>query len=176
MVEPKAAESKGKVYLVHFRQHWKHLDFARQELESLAELHGICKEDLFVNDPNALDMKVNPTVYVNLPSDEVCRLIMARSVLIKEFIDVFAQVQISRKSRERSRERETIDKAEGEEEVKEEEVKEKSGAIDKDDTMPFNYDLLVAKTDVARLQPIISQGKKLKFSLEGIGRKISMRE
>ena len=78
--------------MVHFRQHWKHLDFARQELESLADLHGVTKEQLFVNDPDALDMKVNPTVYVRLPTDEICRSIMARSVLIKEFIDVFSEV------------------------------------------------------------------------------------
>ncbi len=38
------------------------------------------------------------------------------------------------------------------EEKKEEETKEKKvETIDKDDPMPFNYDLLVAKTDVSRL-------------------------
>lgn len=60
-------------------------------------------------------MKVNPTVYVNLPSDEICREIASRSVLIKEIIDVFSECQLSRKSRERSRER---DQAKTSEEVK----------------------------------------------------------
>ena len=58
-------------------------------------------------------MKVNPTVYVNLPSDEVCRQIVGRSILISAIIDVFAEAQLTRKSRERSRGR-----AEQEEEEK----------------------------------------------------------
>lgn len=34
----------------------------------------------------------------------------------------------------------------------------------------------MSNTDVARLTPYIVQGKKLKFSLEGIGRKIGIEE
>jgi len=98
---------------VHFRQHWKHLDFARQELEALADMHGISKEELFVSDPALIDMKVNPTVYVNLPSDEVCKAIVTRSILIKEIIDVFSECQLTRKSRERSRGRSAERQAEG---------------------------------------------------------------
>ena len=67
------------------------MDFARQELESLAELYGVAKETLFVRDAALLDMKVNPTVYVRLPNDDVCKKIVARSVLIKEIIDVFSE-------------------------------------------------------------------------------------
>lgn len=48
-------------------------------------------------------MKVNPTVYVRLPSDEVCKEILKRSILIKEIIDVYSECQLERKSRERSR-------------------------------------------------------------------------
>ena len=58
-----------------------------------------------MNDPDSFDCKVNPTVYVRLPSDEVCKAIVHRSVLIKEIIDVFSEEKLSRK-RERSRDRE----------------------------------------------------------------------
>ena len=78
-------------------------------------MHGVSKEQLFVNDPDSLDMKVNPTVYVNLPSDEICKQIVNRSILISEIIDVFAEAQLTRKSRERSRGRD--------QEVEEEEKK-----------------------------------------------------
>ena len=61
------------MYLVHFRKEWKWLDFACQELESLALMHGITKERLYVNDPAQIDIKNNSNVYVNLPGDEVCR-------------------------------------------------------------------------------------------------------
>jgi len=44
------------------------------------------------------------------------------------------------------------------------------------DPIQFNYDLLVSNTDVARLTPHLSQGKKLKFSIEGVGRKITTKE
>ena len=62
-----------KVYLVHFRQAWKYLDFARNELESLSSLFGVKTDELYVNDMSQFDMKVNPTCYVYLPNDEVCR-------------------------------------------------------------------------------------------------------
>ena len=161
MVEPTAPQSELKTYLVHFRQHWKLLDFCLQELESLADKNGVTKEQLYVNDPNSFDPKVNPTVYVRLPSDEVCKKIAARSVLIKEIIDVFSEEKLSRKSRERSWEREAAT-----EEAKTEEEKkiEKQNA----DPMVMNYELLVANTDAARLIPHLTQGKKPKFMLEGI--------
>lgn len=155
-----------KQYLVHFRQHWKYLDFARQELESLASMHGVSKDELFVRDPALLDMKVNPTVYINLPSDQVCKQILARSVLIKEIIDVFSEAQLTRRSRERSSE-----KVEGEAVAGGTEAQE--GAVN---PLQFNYELLVANVDQERLTPIISQSKKLKFDIEGVGRKINVKE
>ena len=172
MVETFPKEKAFKKYLVHFRQHWKHLDFARQELESLAEMHGITKELLFVSDPALLDMKVNPTVYVNLPGDQICREIVSRSILIKEIIEVFSECQLTRKSRERSRDREQSAPSDNEEEK----VKTQQTRVEEEDPIQFNYDLLVAKTDAERLTPHLLQGKKLKMSLEGIGRKIGMRE
>ena len=136
--------SGGHVYLVHFRQHWKHLDFARQELESLAEMFGVARDQLFVDDVATLDMKVNPTVYVRLPSDEVCRQILTRSILIKEIIDVFADVKLSRKSRERSRDRDPAAA------IDEEGARLRS---ESEESLVFNYELLVACTDLARLTP-----------------------
>ena len=44
------------------------------------------------------------------------------------------------------------------------------------DPVQFNYDLLVSNTDGDRLTPHLLTGKKLKMSIEGIGRKIGMRE
>ena len=71
-------------------------------------MHGIDKDQLYVNDPSTLDMKFNPTVYVRLPGDDICIQIVARSVLIKEIITVYSEAQLTRKSRERSREREGV--------------------------------------------------------------------
>lgn len=93
MVESLQSNSTSRKYLVHFRQHLKHLDFARQELEALAEMHGVRKEDLFVSATSS-DLKLNPTTYVRLPNDEVCRQILKRSILIKEIIDVFSECQL----------------------------------------------------------------------------------
>lgn len=54
-------------------------------------MHGVNKDQLYVNDPAMLDMKVNPTVYVRLPSDDICKKMVARSVLIKEIISVYSE-------------------------------------------------------------------------------------
>ena len=61
------------VYLVHFRKSWQYIDFCLQELEALANLHEVTAEKLYAQDKNSIDLKVNPTVYVNLPSADVCR-------------------------------------------------------------------------------------------------------
>jgi hypothetical protein len=47
---------------------------------NLDNLYSEPKKDLFVN----------PCIFVNLPSDDVCKQIMRRSILIKEIIDVFS--------------------------------------------------------------------------------------
>ena len=104
MVEASTNGLNMKKYLVHFRQHIKFFDFAKQELESLAGLYGVSKEQLYVNSDAIFDLKENPTIYVYLPGDETCHQIMSRSVLIKEIIDVFSEVQLERRTRrERSR-------------------------------------------------------------------------
>ena len=61
-------------------------------------------------------MKINPTVYVRLPGDEVCKQIVGRSILIKEIISVYSEAQLTRKNRVRSRDRDDN----GEEEEKKE--------------------------------------------------------
>ena len=89
MVE--STQQQLNVYLVHFRKHMQHIDFCLQELEALANLNGVTVDKLYAQDPSNIDVKVNPTVYVNLPSVEICKSIVSRSILIKEIIDVFAE-------------------------------------------------------------------------------------
>ena len=83
-------ESQYKVYLVNFRLHRQHLDFALQELESLAELNQVDLKQLYVHDPVAKNLEADPTVWVRLPGDEVCKEILKRAIMIKEIIDVFS--------------------------------------------------------------------------------------
>ena len=122
-------------------------------------------------------MKINPTVYVRLPSDEVCQQILKRSILIKEIIDVYSECQLERKSRERSRSPEQATAK------VEEEKKSNAGACDDefDENYPYSalthsYETLRERVDMERLTKNIFPGKKFRFSLEGIGRKISMKE
>ena len=139
MVEAIGGGPNLKRYLVHFRQHVKYFDFAWQEVESLASMHGVSREQLFVNDPALVNLKINPTVYVNLPSDEVCKQIVARSVLIKEIIDVFSEVQLTRLLRERSREEEEAAENQASEETKQAPKTQKP--------VQYNYESLVSNTD-----------------------------
>jgi tRNA (guanine10-N2)-methyltransferase len=44
-----------------------------------------------VNPKHSIDMKKNPCVYVNLPSDQVANQIQERSVLIKEVLNVLSE-------------------------------------------------------------------------------------
>ena len=104
--------SEPDVYLVHFRKHWQHLDFCLQEIESLADMHGIKREQLYASDPAEFNPKVNPTIYVRLPSQDVCKQIVARSILIKEIIDVFASTKLEAMPRRDRSDRDEEDKEE----------------------------------------------------------------
>lgn len=79
-------------------------------------------------------MKVNATVWVNLPSREIANKIMSRAIMIKEIIDVFSY----------------------------------SDKVD--------YDQLLKNTDEAKLVDIIKDRPTFKFSIEGVGRHINMKE
>ena len=76
-------ESK-KTFLVHFLKKWKYLDFCLGELEALAEMNGVKKEELYANniDTTKIDLKMAPYVYINLPSVDIAQKIQERSVLI----------------------------------------------------------------------------------------------
>lgn len=83
-------------YLVHFIKKYKYLDFCLNELESLADMHGIKRDKLFVQPKETLtNIYKNPLVYVNLPSEEVANKIVKRSILIKEIIDVSSFISIN---------------------------------------------------------------------------------
>ena len=87
-------QKSSKVYLVHFRKHYQHIDFCLQELEALANMHGVPADQLYAQDMTGVDLNVNPMVFVNLPSVDICRKIVSRSILIKEIIDVFAHTEL----------------------------------------------------------------------------------
>lgn len=76
-----------KRYIVHFRKHEKLMDFAVQELQSLASLFKVPVDSLFPQKPE--NLKQNPLVWVCLQSDQQCKQIMTRSIMIKDIIQVF---------------------------------------------------------------------------------------
>lgn len=51
-------------------------------------MYGVTKDKLYVEPRESLNPDKNPAVFVNLPSDEVADLIVKRSAVIKEIIDV----------------------------------------------------------------------------------------
>ena len=79
-----------KVYLVNFRLHRQHLDFALQELESLAEFYNVDLSQLYLHDVKDKNLEKDPTVWVRLPGDEICKSILKRAIMIKEILDVFS--------------------------------------------------------------------------------------
>ena len=82
-------ESIKKQFLVHFTKKFRYLDFCLNELEALADMNGVKREELFVQPKESLrNIFKSPTVYVRLPGDEVCKRIVSRSVLIKEIVEV----------------------------------------------------------------------------------------
>lgn len=83
---------KTQTYLVHFFKKWKYLDFCLPEFESLATMYGANLDTLYDkrNEKASIDVKVSPCIYVNLPNDKVAGQIQARSVMIKEIINVLS--------------------------------------------------------------------------------------
>lgn len=79
---------KSSKYLVHFLKKHQFLDFCLNELESLSEMYGVKRGELFCQPKETFNPKKNPTVYVNLPSEDVAKQIVSRSILIKEIFDV----------------------------------------------------------------------------------------
>lgn len=81
----------SKRFLVHFIKKFKYLDFCLAELESLSDMHGIKKDQLYVEPRDTLNVQKNPLVYVNMPNEEVAKKIVDRAILIKEVIDVISE-------------------------------------------------------------------------------------
>lgn len=55
-------------------------------------MHGVKRGELFCSPKENFNPKTNPTIYVNLPSEEVANRIVSRSILIKEILDVHIQI------------------------------------------------------------------------------------
>lgn len=145
-------ESQYKVYLVNFRLHRQHLDFALQELESLAELNQVDLKQLYLHDPAGKNLEADPTVWVRLPGDAVCKEILRRAIMIKEIIDVFSTYVQPSKS---------------------------NNAIESQtDAELWNvrWQGLIDNVESQKLLPLLDKGIKFKFIIDGVGRKISMAE
>lgn len=135
-------------YLVHFRKNLNFIDFCLQELEALADMHGITKEKLYAEDPTSKDIVKSPFIFVYLPSVEVCTKIVNRSIMIREIIDVFSSFKI-----------ENFDQPNNE-----------------PGQPKYDYQKLVDYTDTSKLLPILEKRQKFKFNIEGVGRHIHLSE
>jgi hypothetical protein len=139
-----------KLYLVNFRLHLQHLDFALQELESLAELSKVDKQLLYAEDVSKKNLQKNPTVWVRLPNDTVCKEILKRAIMIKEIIDVFSTfVQPADLPKE-----------------------PKSDA----ELWNLRWQGLIDNVQEEKLLPLLDKGIRFKFIIDGVGRKVSMAE
>ena len=74
-------------YLAYFMH--RHLDFRRQELQALADLHG-CGDTVKWRKPFG-DIEHSPLWYVWLPSDELASKIAERSILTKALIELWGE-------------------------------------------------------------------------------------
>ena len=98
----------------------------------------------------------------------MCHRILQRSILIKEIIDVFAEATLP--AHNQSQNEEQI----GKKRLHSEQQKESSPSAST--AMVFDYQPLIDSVNESKLQGMLSPSKKFKFSIEGIGRKISMKE
>ena len=116
-------------------------------------MHGVNVTELYAEPKKDLD--VNPFVYVMLPSDDVCAQIMKRAILIKEIIDVFSVYKQPAPAFFTQNGKETP-----------------NTSVSFED----RWQGLIDGVKSEKLLPILSLRKKFKFSLEGVGRHISMDE
>ena len=141
-----------KVYLVNFRLHRQHLDFALQELESLAEFFKVDLNLLYLHDIKGKNLETDPTVWVRLPNDEVCKSILKRAIMIKEILDVFSTyVQPSSK------------------------IPEETKSSDAE-LWNYRWKGLIDSVEEHKLLPLLDKGLRFKFIIDGVGRKVSMAE
>jgi hypothetical protein len=93
-------EAANAVYLVHFRRHIPMIDFCLPELEALVSIFGlkVDRTELYVESWETLknrNLVEDPTVYIRLPAagaEKLCKELLSRSILIKEIVDVFADI------------------------------------------------------------------------------------
>lgn len=80
------------------------MDFCLQELEAVVSICGLnlTRAELFIENwatLNARDLVQNACVYIKLPSnnaESLCKQIVARSILIKEIVDVFSETTLEK--------------------------------------------------------------------------------
>lgn len=78
-------------YLVLFAHHCMYFNMRFQELEAVAGMLGVPRSALYVDSPAPTALDDTPLVLVRLPSDAAARMLVARAVLIKVALEVWAQ-------------------------------------------------------------------------------------
>ena len=100
-----------KRYLIHFIKKFKYLEFCLPEFESLVSMycpvqtygtlsngvHSRCiqslRQKLYCSPRDQITISKHPMAYANLPNEQVAKQITARSILIKEMIDVISEAK-----------------------------------------------------------------------------------
>eukprot|EP00347_Sterkiella_histriomuscorum_P019828 403340145 len=84
------SDPQSRIYVVHFIKKQKYIDFAKNELEALAEMFGVKTQELYVYPEKVINIDIDPMIYVYLPSEEIAKNIVKRSVMIQEILLEFA--------------------------------------------------------------------------------------
>lgn len=79
------------IFLCWFLHHNDYNGFRIEELEALATMEGIQPASLWSNCGRPCSHSENQFVFVNVPSEDFCMKAMERSLLIRAFVDVWAE-------------------------------------------------------------------------------------
>ncbi|OEH76651.1 tRNA guanosine-2-o-methyltransferase trm11-like related protein [Cyclospora cayetanensis] len=79
------------IVLCWFLRHNSYNGFRLEELEALASLEGVTSASLWSGCQRPDSHSENQFVFVNVPDEAVCHALMKRSLLIKAFIEVWAE-------------------------------------------------------------------------------------
>ena len=76
------------IVLCWFLHHNDYNGMRLEELEALASMAGLRPESLWENCKRPDSHSENQLVYVNIPTEDFCKVAMKRSLLIKAFVEV----------------------------------------------------------------------------------------
>jgi len=165
MVE--SSTTGDQVYLVHFRKFLQHIDFCLQELEALASLCGVTDLDKLyvegIKKAHEQNLDRNAAVFIRLPSEEVVKQIVGRSIMIKEIIDVFGHTELDALLEPPMSKQRLDESVDG--------TREGTKVMSAD-----RYDKLIEAIDKDKILLVLAPRLKFKFAIEGVGRKIQIKE